>query len=78
MPDKQFYIYLTDSYGPFNVHAHCPVPYAYCDKLRQKLDQMVCNNVIAPVTTPTEWCASIVVTQKKDSDDIRLCVIYPS
>ena len=23
---------------------------------------------------PTEWCALIVVTPKKDSDNIRLCV----
>ena len=74
MPDEQFYIYLTDSYEPFNVRAPRPVPYAYRDKLREKLDQMVRDNVIAPVTTPTEWCAPIVVTPKKDSDDIRLCV----
>ena len=74
MPDEQFHIYLTDSYEPFNVRGPRPVPYAYRDKLREKLDQMVRDNVIAPVTTPTEWCAPIVVTPKKDSDDIRLCV----
>ena len=27
MPDEQFYIYLTDSYEPFNVHVPRPVPY---------------------------------------------------
>ena len=74
MPDEQFYIYLTDSYEPFNVCAPRPVPYAYRGKLREKLDQMVHDNAIAPVTTPTEWCAPIVLTPKKDSHDIRLCV----
>ena len=69
MPEEQFDIYLTDSYEPFSVCMPHPVPYAYRDKLQGKLD-----NVIAPVTTPTEWCAPIVITPKKDRDDIRLCV----
>ena len=71
---EQFYTYRIDSYEPFNVRAPRPVPYAYRDKLWEKLDQMVRDNVIAPVTTPTEWCVPVVVTPEKDSDDIRLCV----
>ena len=29
------------------------------------------QGVIKAVTEPTEWCAPIVVTSKKDSDDVR-------
>ena len=32
------------------------------------------QNIIAPVTEPTEWCAPIVVTPKKKSDRICMCV----
>ena len=37
-------------------------------------DLLLSQNIIAPVTTVTEWCAPIVVTPKKNSDHIRLCV----
>ena len=32
------------------------------------------QQIIAPVTEPTDWCAPIVVTPKKNSDSIRMCV----
>ena len=32
------------------------------------------SSIITPVTVPTEWCAPIVVTPKKDTDAIKLCV----
>ena len=35
---------------------------------------MVTKGVIAPVTKPTEWVSQMVVTQKKDSDAIRICI----
>jgi len=31
-------------------------------------------NIITPVTEPTEWCAPIIFTPKKNSDHIRMCV----
>lgn len=34
------------------------------------------DDIITPVTQPTEWCAPIVITPKKGSDDIRLCVDF--
>ena len=44
------------------------------DKLKAELDLLQSQGVISPVTEPTEWCAPIVVTPKKDSEDIRMCV----
>ena len=32
------------------------------------------QGIITPVTEVTEWCAPIVVTPKKGSDRIRMCV----
>ena len=32
------------------------------------------QGIIEPVTEPTEWCAPIVVTPKKDTEGIRMCV----
>ena len=50
------------------------IPFAYRDKLKDELDLLLSQKVIAPVTTVTEWCAPIVVTPKKNSDRIRMCV----
>ena len=65
-------ISLVDEVQPFCVHTPRSVPFAYRDKLKDLLQG---QGVIAPVTVPTEWCAPIiVVTPKKNSDKIRLCV----
>lgn len=50
------------------------IPFAYRDKLKDELVLLQTQGVIAPVTAPTEWCAPIVVTPKKNLDKIRLCV----
>ena len=34
---------------------------------------MVQDNVISPVTVPTDWCSSMVITPKRNGD-IRICV----
>ena len=39
-----------------------------------ELDPLESQNVITPVTAVTTWCAPIVVTPKKNSDKIRMCV----
>ena len=44
------------------------------DKLKEELDLLQGQGVIVLVTVPTEWCAPIVVTPKKNSDKIRLCI----
>ena len=74
MEGEEFCITLRENAKPFCVRAPRTVPFAYREKLKAELDLLQQQGIIAPVTTPTEWCAPIVVTPKKDSDRIRLCV----
>ena len=43
------------------------------DKLKDKLDELVAQGVITPVTAPTAWVSNLVVVDKP-SGDIRLCM----
>ena len=74
MEGEEFHIQLVDGAQPFCVHTPRTIPFAYREKLQDELALLQSQGIIAPVTTPTEWCAPIVVTPKKDSDRIRLCV----
>ena len=59
---------------PFCVKAPRTVPYAYWEKLMKEPELLQEQGIIEPVTDVTEWCAPIVVTPKKGSDRIRMCV----
>ena len=48
--------------------------YHYKAELDLLPDLLQEQNIIAPVTEVTEWCAPIVVTPKKNSESIRMCV----
>ena len=71
MEGELFHITLADDAQPFCVHTPRTIPFAFRDKLRLELDSLQAQG---PVTEPTAWCAPIVVTPKKNSDQIRLCV----
>lgn len=74
MEGEKFHISLTENAKPFCVHAPRVIPFAYRDKLQAELELLLQQGIIAPVTEPTEWCAPIVVTPKKGTDNIRMCV----
>ena len=74
MEGESFRIELTDDAKPFCVKTPRSIPFAYRDKLKAELETLQSQGIITPVTHPTEWCAPIVVTPKKDSDNIRMCV----
>jgi hypothetical protein len=74
MEGESFHIKLTDEFKPFCVKTPRTIPFAYREKLKLELETLQNQGIITPVTHPTEWCAPIVVTPKKDSDSIRLCV----
>ena len=58
-------ISLMENAEPFCVKAPRSIPFAYHEKLRQELDSLLHQDIIAPVTDPTAWCAPIVITPKE-------------
>ena len=74
MEGELFKISLMEDAELFCIKAPCSIPFAYREKLRQELDSLQEQDIITPVTEPTKWCAPIVVTPKKGTDDIRQCV----
>ena len=74
MKGEKFKIHLTPDAKPFCVNAPRSVPYALLDKLKSQLDKLLVLDIIKPITQPTEWCAPIVVANKKGTDEIRMCV----
>ena len=74
MEGEEFHISLIADAKPFCVNTPRSVPFAYHDKFQAELDLLQTQSIITPVTEATEWCAPIVVTPKKNSDKIRMCV----
>ena len=74
MPGEEFRIHLREDATPFAVHAPRRIPLSLREPLRLELDKLERDGVITPVTAPTEWCSPIVVTPKRESSGVRLCV----
>ena len=51
---EQFHISLTENAKPFCVHTPQAIPFTYRDKLKDELDLLKSQNIIAPVTEPME------------------------
>ena len=49
-------------------------PVALRDRLKQALDEMEMDDVIAKVDQPTVWVNSVVVVEKPDSKKLRICL----
>ncbi|KAI0238088.1 hypothetical protein LSAT2_011282, partial [Lamellibrachia satsuma] len=49
------------------------IPYAIQPKLKEALDQLKVQNIIADVDEPTEWVSNLVIVEKK-SGALRLCL----
>ena len=76
MEGEKFHIALTEDAQLFCVCTPRTIPFAFRDKLKVELDLLQEQGVIAPVTEPTDWCASIVVAPKKGTDKIRMCADF--
>ena len=74
MEGEHFHIAQKDDAKPFCVKTPRTIPIAFRDKLKAELDLLQQQKIITPVTEPTEWCAPIVVTPKKGTDKIRMCI----
>ena len=73
MPGEQFKIHLREDAVPFCVSSPRRVPLSLREPLKEELQKLMDEDIIVPVTEPTEWCAPIVVEPKKDGG-VRLCV----
>jgi len=49
------------------------IPVALKSKVKEKLDNMVKDNINTPVTEPTDWVHPIVIPPKSNGD-IRICM----
>ena len=55
-------------------HAPRRVPVAMRARLKHSLDEMQGQQIVTPVTQPTQWISSPVVVPKKDSNTLRICL----
>ena len=64
---------FKDNHKPYAVHTPIPVPHHWKDRVKEDLDRDVRLGIIekVPQGTPTEWCARMVVTAKKNGDPRR-------
>ena len=74
MEGEKFHISVMEEAVPFCVKTPRAVPSAYRKNLKVELELLQEQGIITPVKEVTEWCAPIVVTPKKDSERIRMCV----
>ena len=66
------YHIVTDDSVPPVVHPPRRVPVALRNQIKEKLDEMVANGILAPVTEPTEWVSSMLVIVKPNK--LRICL----
>ena len=52
------------------------IPYAFRDQVKTKLDDMVANGIIEPVSYPSEWRHPVVIVPKKGTNEKPLTVDF--
>ena len=65
-------IHLDPSVTPV-VNPPRRIPVALRDKVKQELDRMLQNDIIAKVTEPTEWVNSMVAVENPQTGKLRIC-----
>lgn len=66
-------IRLSENAQPFSIATPRRLPLPMMKKVQDELKRLEEDDIIRPVTTPTDWCAPIVVVPKQ-KDKVRLCV----
>ena len=51
-----------------------PIPVALKQRAKDGLDELVRQEILAPVDKPTDWCSRLVITEKKNTDELRFCI----
>lgn len=71
--EKPYKILLKENSIPVARQAR-RVPYAIVDKLKEKLNELEKNNIIAKTDLYSEWVHVLVLVAKKDKFDFRICI----
>ncbi|CAB4011562.1 Transposon Ty3-I Gag-Pol poly [Paramuricea clavata] len=69
----EHHITLCDDATPFCLYNPRKVPHPLIPKVEAELQSMLKQNVISPVTVPTEWCSGMVCVPKPNGK-VRICV----
>ena len=70
--ESEYHIRLDSQIDPVQ-HAPRRVPVVLRERLRETLEELVQQDILALVTQPTEWISSMVVVPKKDGK-LRICL----
>ena len=73
--DGEYHIDLKDDARPYAVTTPRRVPLPLMDRVKEELDKMEKQGVIARIDKPTDWCAPIVVVPKQNGK-VRICVDF--
>jgi len=66
-------IHLKEGAVPFAIHTPRPIPFAFQQKVKEELESMECQGIIATVgDDPSDWC-HLLVTVAKD-EGVRITV----
>ena len=69
----EYEIKINPDATPYALFSARRIPIPLRHKVEQELKQMEVTGVISKVDQPTDWCAGMVVVQKK-SGGVRICV----
>jgi len=65
-------IKLKENAEPYSLNVARRIPIPMLPKVKAEIERMEAEDVIEPVTQPTEWCAPIMPVSKHDGS-IRIC-----
>lgn len=70
--DYELKLDIDDSVTPVTQRPR-PVPFQLREKVKVALEELISEDIIEPVNTPSEWVSPVVIVPKSDSK-VRICV----